>query len=569
MKEVLKRFWPYAKEYKIYYVYALIGVLMVSGGTAGTTYLIKPVMDQIFIEKNQELLYYFPSLIIAVMLIKALGRFVQSYFTIYIGQSIVKVVRGELLVNLLKMDMDFFNKSQKGNLISRITSDTGRIQRVVSTSVPIIIREFLTILALLGVVIYHSPQLAFFALVIMPLAIWPLSKLAKKMKKISKSSQEKNADITSRLSEIFNNVEVIKASCSENFEIARYGKDNEKFFKLAMKATRTNELVSPLMEMLGAFGIATVVIVGGQAVFDGEMTVGTFFSFMAALFMIYTPIKTLSTEYNKLQDAVVATGRIFEFLDMIPEIKSSGTKRVDPITEVCFNDVVLKYGDKTALDGVSLTASRGETIALVGDSGGGKSSLVNLLVRFYDASAGRVEINGTDVREYDIVSLRKSIAFVTQRVFIFNDSVASNVAYGEAIDEARIIHALKEANAWDFVQEMEEGIHTLLDEFGVNLSGGQRQRISIARAIYKDPKMLILDEATSALDNKSEALIQEAFERLTKGRITFIIAHRLSTVKDADKIAVLRHGKIVCMDKETVLSETCDEYMRLKSSNQF
>lgn len=569
MKYIFKRFWPYMRQYKFYFLIVFIGLIMVAGGTAGMSYMIKPMMDEIFINKNQEMFYILPLILVGVFMAKGIGRYIQAYFTVYIGQSIIKTIRGELLETLLKMEMDFFNKNQKGKLISRITSDTSRIQSMVSDAIPMIAREGLTVVALVGVVIYHSPLLAFYALVVMPLAIYPLSRLVKRMKKISKSSQEKIADIMSRLSEIFNNVEVIKANSTEAYECVRFEKDNQKFFKLAMKATKINQLVSPLMEALGSIAGAVVIIVGGHAVFNDEMTVGTFFSFMTALFMIYTPLKMISMQYNKLQDGVVAGERVFEFLDLEPEIKDHGTQKLGDVTTVEFKDVVLSYGDKIALKGINLSAVKGETVALVGDSGGGKSSLVNLLVRFYEASEGELLINGTDIREFDTEELRKNIAYVTQRVFIFNDSVAANVAYGEVIDEERVVYALKEANAWEFVSEMPEGVHTVLDEFGVNLSGGQRQRISIARAIYKDPKLLILDEATSALDNKSEALIQDAFDHLTRGRITFVIAHRLSTVKNADKIAVLRHGKIVCMDTDAVLSEQCEEYQKLKRSHQF
>lgn len=569
MKYVLKRFFPYTREYKLQFVFAFLGVILVAAGTAGMTYMIKPIMDEIFINKNRELLFFLPFLIVVVYLAKGVGRFLQAYFTVFIGQSIIKTMRDELLEKLLSMDMKFFNQTQSGGLISRITSDTARIQSVVSDAIPTITRELLTVIALLGVAIHHSPKLSFFALVILPAAIYPLSLLVKRMKKISKASQEKIADITSRLSEIFNNVEMIKASSAEKFECNRFEKHNNKFFKLAMKAVKTNELVGPIMEILGAASAVAVVIVGGNEVLNGNMTAGTFFSFMAALFMLYTPIKMISSKYNKLQDAIVASNRIFEYLDLEPEIKSGGTLKIADINSIKFDSVVLKYGDKTALKGISFEVFRGETLALVGDSGGGKSSLVNLLVRFYEPSEGEISIDSADIKDFDIVSLRKNISFVTQRVFIFNDTIAQNVAYGEEMDEERVIKALKEANAWDFISELKDGINTQLDEFGANLSGGQRQRISIARAIYKNPKILILDEATSALDNKSEALIQEAFKKLSKGKITFVIAHRLSTVKNADKIAVLKHGKIICIDNEEALSQNCEEYIRLKNSNNF
>jgi len=416
---LLKRFWKYARVYKLQYVYAFIGVLMVSGGTAGITYLIKPVMDKVFIEKDEKLLYLLPIAIIVIMFLKSFGRFVQTYYTVFVGQRVLATLKNELLKNLLNQDMDFFNKTQKGKLISRVLNDTSRIERIVSTSIPLIIREVMTALGLLGVVIYHSPKLAFFSLIVIPFSVYPLSKLAKKMKKISRSSQEKIADVTSRLSEIFNNIEIIKSSVSEKFEYERFKNDNEKFFNLIIKATKTNALVAPLMEFLGGFGVAVVIVIGGRAVFSGEMSVGEFFSFITSLFMIYTPIKFISNEYNRLQDAIVAGERIFEYIDLKPDIKSCGNKELSFIKRIEFKDVKLKYGDKEALKGINLTANEGESVALVGDSGGGKSSLVNLLVRFYESSSGEILINGQDIKEYDIKSLRKNIAFVTQRVFIF------------------------------------------------------------------------------------------------------------------------------------------------------
>ena len=459
--------------------------------------------------------------------------------------------------------MNFFQKKHGGELVSRIINDINRIQSAVSNYIAEFIREVLTIFGLVGLVIYHSPELAFYGLVVLPLAIYPLSKLAKRMKKLSFKSQESNADITSSLSESFNNIEIIKANSTEEIESKKFAIHNLNFFKYNMKAVRTNELTSPLMEIIGSFAFAAVIIVGGSKVISGELTTGTFSSFIAALFMLYSPIKRLSSLYNKMQDALAANDRINEMLNENPTILSGNTKFPESIKSISFNDVFLKYDNFTALSNINLEAKKGETIALVGDSGGGKSSLINLIIRFYDTSKGVVKLNNEGLNELDIKSLRENISIVTQRVYIFNDTISANIAYGYEIDENRVIEVLKQAHAYDFIQKMPEGINTKLDEFGTNLSGGQRQRIAIARALYKNPQILILDEATSALDNESESIISQVIDEVSVDKITFIIAHRLSTIKNATKIAVFKDGKIVCMDTEENLLKTCQEYKRL------
>jgi subfamily B ATP-binding cassette protein MsbA len=494
---------------------------------------------------------------------KGIGKFIQVYYTSYIGQDIIRIVRDKLLLHILKLDMTFFQGMHGGELISRITNDINRIQHAVSEQIAEYIREIMTIIALIGVIIYQSAELAFYGLVVLPIVILPLSILAKKMKKLSFRSQEKNSDITSHLSEIFNNIEIIQANRAQDLETNKFMQHNLEFFKLNIKAVRNNALTSPIMEIIGALAAAAIIMVGGQQVIDGELTVGEFFSFMTALFMLYTPIKKVAATYNIMQNALAANERVNQIFALDSNIVGGDTKLDEKIEKITFKDVCLHYGDNEALKNVSFEVKDGQTIALVGDSGGGKSSVINLLVRFYDISSGELCINGKDIKSFDLDSLRDNISIVTQRVYIFNDTVAQNIAYGQPYDENRVIEVLKQAHSLDFVNSLKDGIHTTLDEFGSNLSGGQRQRIAIARALYKDPQILILDEATSALDNESESIISKVLQEVTKDKITFMIAHRLSTIKNANKILVFNKGEIVCSGDEKELLNNCKEYKRL------
>lgn len=561
---ILKRFFPYFKDYIPYFILSFIGMLFASLGTAASAYLVKPVLDDIFIDKNESLLYLLPYAIVAVYFLKELGRYMQNYFTAYIGQDIVRRFRNALLQKMLLLDISFFHGFRSGELISRNINDIERIRTVVSNMIPEFIREVITIFALLAVVIYQSFHLSIFALIIMPLAIYPLSRLAKRMKKISFKSQEKTSDITSRLSEIFNNIEIIKANNAHEYELGQFKEQNLKFFNLNMKAVKVSQLASPLMEVLGSIGVATVIVIGGQEVIDGQMTVGSFFSFLTALFMLYTPIKRISSLYNSMQDAVAASERTFYILDQEPQIQSGFTPIPLHVNDIEFKNVSLMYGKHQALKNINLHVKKGDFIALVGGSGGGKTSLANLIVRFFDPTNGAIYLNGVNIKDFNIYALRQKIAIVTQRVYIFNDTIAANVAYGQKIDEQKVLQALQKANAYDFVSEQKEGIYTQLDEFGTNLSGGQRQRIAIARALYNEPDILILDEATSALDNTSEQKITQALEEIIKNRITFVIAHRLSTIKKANKIALIKNGSIEALGTQEELEKTSLEYQKLQ-----
>jgi subfamily B ATP-binding cassette protein MsbA len=473
-----------------------------------------------------------------------------------------------MVAKLLSFEMDFFHKFRSGELISRSINDVERLKMVVSTIIPNMLRESLTIVFLLGYVFYLNPKMAFLSIIFLPIVIKPLSILSKKMKAISLTLQESLSNLTARLSEIFNNIEMIKANAVESYEENNFKTENQKINKISRKAVRTTELVSPLMETIGGVAAGLIVYFGGREVIDGNMSVGSFFSFLTALFMLYTPIKKVSKLYNQLQDAVAASERIFFILDRKTTIKD-GTKKVDSdINQIEFKDVSLHYEDKLALKNISLTAKKGEKIALVGNSGGGKSSIVNLLLRFYDTSDGKILFNNSEIKELTLKSLRESISIVTQRVYIMNDTVAKNVAYGLEVDNQKVKECLKQANAWDFIEELENDIETNINEFGTNLSGGQRQRIAIARAIYREPQVLIFDEATSALDTKSEKKITQALENISKDKITFIIAHRLNTIESADKIVVLKEGEILCIDTHKNLLKECHEYRHLYGAQE-
>lgn len=564
LKDVLKRFGPYFKDYIPHFIFAIIGMGLASGGTAVSAYLVEPVLNKIFVEKNEKLLYILPCAIIAIYVIKNIGTFMQAYFTAYIGQDTIRRFREKMVANLLNLDMDFFNEFRTGELISRTTNDIDRIRSIVSSIIPELTRESVTIIGLLCVVIYQSPKLAFFALVVMPVAIYPISRLAKRMKKISKQSQEKTSDITSALSEIFTNIEIIKANNAQEYEHSRFVDENNKFFRLNLKSVKIEQLVSPLMETIGSIGVAAVIIIGGKDVIDGHINMGAFFSFLTALFMLYTPLKRIVNIYNKMQDAIAASERTFFLMDKVSQIKDGQKELNEEINLIKFKGVRLSYGDKEVLKGINLEANKSEFIALVGSSGGGKSSLMNLLMRFYDVNGGEILINGINLKDIKIHSLRQNIGLVTQRVYIFNDTVAKNVAYGREFNEDAVINALKLANAYEFVSKLDNGINTILNEFGTNLSGGQRQRIAIARALYQNPQILIFDEATSALDNESEKEITKAINNLRSKKIIFVIAHRLSTVENADKIAVLSDGKIIDSGSDEELSKRNEIYARLK-----
>jgi len=566
MRESYKRFWPYIREYKFQFLMVLIGIILTVSATAATAHIMKPLMDNMFINKEARMLYIIPMLLIVIYVIKSIGRYIQSVFNTYIGLHIVSRIREELLSKMVNMDMQFLYLNRSGELISRITNDINRIQYFVSSMMPELIRESLTVVTLVGYIIYLNPTLAFWALIVMPTVIVPLLQITKRLKRLAHRSQEKNADIVTRLTEVFNNSEIIKSNATEKYELERFHHENDHFFKLNMKSSYTSELISPMMEIIAAIGLAAVIFIGGRQVYSGAMTVGEFTAFLTAFGLVFQPLKGASNILGRVQDAQAASERVFQIFDIQNQITDGKSALSDAVKQIQFDQVTLKFEDKTALENISIDIQAGETIALVGQSGGGKSSFVNLLLRFYDPISGTISINGRDLKEYTQNSLRSQIAFVSQRVYIFQDTLAANVAYGDTVDEERVKEALHMADALEFAQSLPDGIYTVMQEFGANLSGGQRQRIAIARAIYKHASLLILDEATSALDNETERKIQNTLKEYTKDKITILIAHRLSTVQDANRILVFKAGQIVAQGSHQYLLNASEEYQRLSQT---
>jgi len=476
MKSLFSQYLPYLFGYKKKFFYAILGMIAVAVGTAGTAHLIKPVLDDIFINKDRDMLAILPFMFIFVFTLKGIGKYIQTYYTAYIGQDVVRKMRDDVVLHLTHLDIEFFNQTHTGEILSRITNDISRIQTVVATIIPNFFREIFTIIVLTAYIIYLSPKLALYFLIFMPLVIYPVSILAKKMRKYSNLSQESMADMTTRLGEIFYNIEMIKSNSTQEYEHEKFSIQNYSVFRFLMKQIKTNALTSPVMEIIGAVAIGMVIFVGGGEVIDGNMSVGSFFAFATALFLLYDPIRRISSLYNKAQDAVSANIRMQELFSKKPTIVSGNIELNNNIEKIEFSKISLKYGKDKVLKDINFSVKKGESIALIGNSGSGKSSLVNLIVRFYNPNSGNIKINGIDIRNFSLKSLHDNIGFVTQKIFIFNDTVASNVAYGLEIDKDKVIKALKKANAFEFVNKFSDGVDMILSESGGNLSGGQRQK---------------------------------------------------------------------------------------------
>lgn len=545
---------------------AAICLLVVAGTTAVSAYLIKPALDDVFISKDARMLRLIPAAVIIVYFLRGLGIYGQEYLMSHVGQNIIRRLRNRLYDHIQDMPLSFFHKEKTGTLMSRITNDVNTIKAMVSSVVTGSVRDCFTIVGLTIVIFSQIWELALFAFIILPLAFYPIVALGRRVRKVSRKCLEAIADMSSFLHETFAGNKIVKAFGMEAYEKKRFFDKSSLLFKLEMKEVRAKSLSSPIMEFLGGLGIAFVIWYGGYRVISGTYTTGTFVSFLAAVVMLYDPVKKLSKLNNQLQQGFAATDRIFDIIERQSDIKEDE----NPVVlrrgphNVVFDNVSFRYKDVTVLKNINLEVKSGEILALVGMSGGGKTSLVNLIPRFYDVSSGSIYIDGIDLRKASVSSLRDQIAIVTQEPILFNDTVRNNIAYGSRnASEKDIEMAARAAYAYDFIQGFPDQFDTILGELGGRLSGGEKQRICIARALIKDAPILILDEATSSLDTESERLVQKALENLMKGRTTFVIAHRLSTIGYANRIIVIVDGRIVEEGKHEELMAKEGEYCKL------
>ncbi len=551
---------------------AAVCMLVVAGSTAAIAWMVKPLLDDIFVgakdrpEYAARMIMLLPLALVLLQTVKGLASYGQEVLMNLVGQRIVARLREMVYAHLQKLGLSFYDHTPTGLLIARVTNDVNLIQEAVSSAVAGGFRDIVSIFALSAVVFYRDWQLALIAMIVFPAAAAPVARFGQWVRRYSTRSQEATADLANHLQETVVGARVVKAFAGEEYEIAKFKAVSQRLYRLTMKEIRIRALTSPVMEILGGVLIAFLLGYAGHQVISGVSTPGNFFSFLTALFLLYDPIKKLGRTNNVIQRGLAAATRVFEILDTEPDVvERPNAVELKPLRkEIVFENVSFSYGREPVLKGIDLRIPAGGILALAGPSGSGKTTLANLLPRFYEVDEGAITIDGVDIRDVTIASLRRQIAIVTQQTILFNDTIKHNIAYGrpEASDE-EIETAAKAAYIHDFIVSLKDGYETHIGEHGVRLSGGQRQRLAIARALLKDAPILILDEATSALDTESEYYVQKAIDNLMEGRTTLVIAHRLSTIINADRIVVLVDGRIKEEGDHHQLMARGGEYFKL------
>ncbi len=566
MNSVLIRTLAYLKPYWALLVLSAICSIVVGAMDGAFAYLVEPVLQKIFAGKDNNIFLLVPVGIVALFMFRGICRFTYDTTIKLAGQKAIQDIRNDLYSSTIRKDMAFYNKQATGELMSRMTNDIGMMQEGMSNVVCGLFRDLISFVSLLSVIFYRNWQLAIICFIVLPLTIYPAQLIGKKIKNAARRSLDVMGGISSILQETFSGIKVIKAFGLERQVITRFREENLAFLNQYKRFIKYESLAMPISEMIISLGIATVVWLGGSQVMSGRMSASELFSFIAAMIMLFNPVKKLQGSYNIVQRSSGAADRVFQLMDQYRRISDKDTaielSQVSGRVELL--DVSFGYGDEPVLQNICLTVEPGQMVALVGPSGGGKSTLAALLMRFYDVGSGTILLDGHDLREISLVSLNLQFALVDQETTLFNDTIANNIRYGKpgASDE-EVQDSAKAAFAHDFVMELPEGYETNIGDRGVRLSGGQRQRICIARALLKNAPILILDEATSALDTESEKMVQKALDNLMLNRTTFVIAHRLSTVMHADTIVVLEKGQIVECGNHADLVEGSGLYSRL------
>lgn len=556
----------YLKPYRLRLGAAFVCSGLVAAFSGAYAWLVKPVLDEIFINKNESLLLALPLALFAVSVLKSAFSYGQNYLMNFVGNQVITDIRQELFGKMIRLPVKYHDANTSGRLVSRVVNDVTLMANAIAGMLKDVFQQGLTFLAMLGVIFYQNWRLGSLSVIVIPLAVMTMMRMGKRLRALATSGQERMGDMASTLQETLAGIRMVKAYGREEAEAERFKESNKAFLNTTMKAIQVSSLGSSHMEVIGVVGVAAIIWYGGSLVIHGDMTPGAFFSFLTAMFMAYAPIRRLSGSNNTIQQALAAAERVFGVIDL--ETEPEGGRAVMPSIRqsVTYQDVTFLYEGQAipALTDIDLVIQAGEMVAIVGSSGSGKTTLANLLPRFYDPTAGRVLIDGVDIQSFTLASLRAQIGIVSQDVVLFDDTVLNNIAFGKPhATEAEIVQAAKLAYAHEFVERLPQGYQTMVGEKGVKLSGGERQRLAIARAILRDPPLLILDEATSALDTESERVVQLALSNLMEHRTTLVIAHRLSTIQRADRIVVLHRGAIVEIGTHDELLIRGGHYKRL------
>ncbi|MGM0413372.1 MAG: lipid A export permease/ATP-binding protein MsbA [Pseudomonadota bacterium] len=543
-KRLLGYTWPYWRIFGL----GVLAMVAMAATETGFAALMKPLMDGTFVEEDPTMVNWMPWLIIGIAMVRAFADFGSNYAIKWVARSVVRDLRGEMFRHLLRLPIPFFDTSSTGGIISKLNYDVEQVAKAASQAITVLIKDSLTVLGLLGWMIWLSPRLVLVFLVLGPLFALIVRYVSQRFRKLSRRIQVSMGDVSSATDEAVGGQRVIKIFGGEGEEARQFARVNENNRRQQLKKEATNAISVPVIQFLVAIAIAAVVYIATLPGMREEISVGTFMSFMAAMAMMLGPVKRLTKVNAVLQQGIAASQSVFGLLDTPPE-PNDGSRRIERAQgRIDFDQVWFAYGEDQSpvLRGIDLHIAPGETLAIVGRSGGGKSTLVNLIPRFYSPQKGVVRLDGVDLTELELKSLRQQIALVSQDVVLFNASLAENIAYAcEGADRAAVERAAELAHVTDFAGQLADGLDTEVGENGALLSGGQRQRVAIARAILKDAPILILDEATSALDNESERHIRKALEALMEDRTTVVIAHRLSTIERADRIAVMDRGRLV------------------------